>query len=56
LSAQQDALIRQAADLENTTVTAFMLDSVTARAQQVVSITVAVFRSVTALQLSVARG
>src|SRR6266702_733284 len=33
---QQDALIRQAADLENTTVTAFVLDSVTARAQQVV--------------------
>jgi uncharacterized protein (DUF1778 family) len=33
---QQDALIRQAADLENTTVTAFVLDSVTARAEQVV--------------------
>jgi uncharacterized protein (DUF1778 family) len=36
VSPQQDALIRQAADLENTTVTAFMLDSVTARAEQVV--------------------
>lgn len=33
---QQDALIRQAADLENTTVTTFVLDSVTARAEQVV--------------------
>jgi uncharacterized protein (DUF1778 family) len=33
---QQDALIRQAADLENITVTAFVLDSVTARAEEVV--------------------
>jgi uncharacterized protein (DUF1778 family) len=36
VNTQQDALIRQAADLENTTVTAFVLDSVTARAEQVV--------------------
>ncbi len=36
MNPQQDALIRQAADLENTTVTAFVLDSVTARAEQVV--------------------
>jgi uncharacterized protein (DUF1778 family) len=36
VSPQQDALIRQAAYLENTTVTAFVLDSVTARAEQVV--------------------
>ena len=36
MSPQQDALIRQAADLENTTVTAFVLDSVTVRAEQVV--------------------
>jgi uncharacterized protein (DUF1778 family) len=36
VSSRQDALIRQAADLENTTVTAFVLDSVTAKAQQVV--------------------
>ncbi len=33
---EQDALIRQAADLEETTVTAFVLDSVTARAKRVV--------------------
>jgi uncharacterized protein (DUF1778 family) len=33
---EQDALIRQAADLEDTTVTAFMLDTVTSRARQVV--------------------
>lgn len=33
---EQDALIRQAADLEETTVTAFVLDSVTARARRVV--------------------
>jgi uncharacterized protein (DUF1778 family) len=33
---QQDALIRQAADIENTTVTAFVLDTVTAKAEQVV--------------------
>lgn len=32
----QDALIRQAADLEDTTVTAFVLDTVTARAKRVV--------------------
>jgi len=36
MNPQQDALIRQAADLEHTTVTAFVLDSVTARAAQVV--------------------
>ena len=33
---EQDALIRQAADLEDTTVTAFVLDTVTARAKRVV--------------------
>ncbi|HKH51675.1 MAG TPA: DUF1778 domain-containing protein [Mycobacterium sp.] len=33
---EQDALIRQAADLEETTVTAFVLDSVTSRAKGVV--------------------
>ncbi len=33
---EQDALIRQAADLEDTTVTAFMLDTVTSRAKGVV--------------------
>jgi uncharacterized protein (DUF1778 family) len=33
---EQDALIRQAADLEDTTVTAFMLDTVTSRARGVV--------------------
>lgn len=33
---QQDAVIRQAARLENTTVTAFVLDTVTARAQKVI--------------------
>jgi len=33
---EQDALIRQAADLEETTVTAFVLDSVTSRAKRVV--------------------
>ena len=32
----QDALIRQAADLEKTTVTAFVLDTATARARRVV--------------------
>ena len=36
VSPQEDALIRQAADLEHTTVTAFVLDSVTARAERVV--------------------
>lgn len=35
MSPQEDALIRQAADLENTTVSAFVLESVTARAGQV---------------------
>jgi uncharacterized protein (DUF1778 family) len=33
---EQDALIRQAADLEDTTVSAFVLDTVTARANRVV--------------------
>lgn len=33
---EQDALIRQAADLEDTTVTAFVLDTVTVRAKKVV--------------------
>jgi uncharacterized protein (DUF1778 family) len=33
---EQDALIRQAADLQDTTVTAFVLDTVTARAKTVV--------------------
>ena len=33
---QQDAVIRQAARLENTTVTAFVLDTVTARAYKVI--------------------
>ena len=33
---EQDALIRQAADLEDTTVTAFVLDTVTSRARGVV--------------------
>jgi len=33
---EQDALIRQAADLEDTTVTAFVLDSVTSKAKRVV--------------------
>jgi uncharacterized protein (DUF1778 family) len=32
---EQDALIRQAADLEDTTVTSFVLDTATARARQV---------------------
>jgi uncharacterized protein (DUF1778 family) len=36
VSPEQDALIREAADLEETTVTAFVLDSVTARARKVV--------------------
>lgn len=36
VSPQQDAIIRQAAHLENTTVTAFVLQTVTARAEQVV--------------------
>lgn len=33
---EQDALIRQAADIEDTTVTAFVLDTVTTRAKRVV--------------------
>lgn len=33
---EQDALIRQAADLEETTVTAFVLETVTRRAKRVV--------------------
>jgi uncharacterized protein (DUF1778 family) len=33
---EQDALIRQAAGLEDTTVTAFVLDTVTSRAKRVV--------------------
>jgi uncharacterized protein (DUF1778 family) len=33
---EQDALIREAAHLEDTTVTAFMLDSVTAKASRVI--------------------
>jgi uncharacterized protein (DUF1778 family) len=36
VTAEQDALIRQAADLEDTTVTAFVLDTVTSRAKRVV--------------------
>jgi uncharacterized protein (DUF1778 family) len=36
VSPEQDALIREAADLEETTVTAFVLDSVTARARRIV--------------------
>jgi uncharacterized protein (DUF1778 family) len=36
VSAEQDALIRQAADLEDTTVSAFVLDTVTAKANRVV--------------------
>ncbi|WP_163692719.1 type II toxin-antitoxin system TacA family antitoxin [Mycolicibacterium phocaicum] len=36
VTAEQDALIRQAADLEATTVTAFVLDTVTTRAKGVV--------------------
>ena len=33
---EQDALIREAADLEDTTVTAFVLDTVTTKAKRVV--------------------
>ncbi len=36
VTAEQDALIRQAADLEDTTVTAFVLDTVTYRAKGVI--------------------
>jgi uncharacterized protein (DUF1778 family) len=37
VSPEQDALIRQAADLEATTVSAFVLDTVTARARKVIT-------------------
>jgi uncharacterized protein (DUF1778 family) len=36
LTAEQDALIRHAAELEDTTVSAFVLESVTAKAKRVV--------------------
>ncbi len=36
VSPEQDALIREAADLEDTTVTAFILESVTSKAKRVV--------------------
>ena len=36
VTAEQDALIRQAADLEDTTITAFVLDTVTNRARKVI--------------------
>jgi len=36
ITPEQDALVRQAADLEGTTVTSFVLDTVTARARRVV--------------------
>lgn len=36
ISPEQDALIRQAASLEGSTVTAFVLDTVTSRARRVV--------------------
>ncbi|MGH3117251.1 MAG: DUF1778 domain-containing protein [Gaiellales bacterium] len=36
VTSEQDALIRQAADLEDTTVTAFVLESVTSKARRVV--------------------
>jgi len=36
VSPEQDALIRQAADLEATTVTAFVLETVTTRAKKVI--------------------
>ena len=36
MTPEQDALIRQAADLEDTTVTAFVLDTVTSKAKRVV--------------------
>lgn len=35
VTAEQDALIRQAADLEDTTVTAFVLNTVTSKARRV---------------------
>lgn len=37
VSPEQDALIRQAADLEDTTVSAFVLETVTSRAKRVIS-------------------
>jgi len=37
VSPEQDALIRHAADLEDTTVTAFVLDTVTAHATTVIA-------------------
>jgi uncharacterized protein (DUF1778 family) len=37
VTAEQDALIRQAADLEHESVTAFVLDTVTARARTVIA-------------------
>jgi len=36
VTAEQDALIRQAADIEDTTVTSFVLETVTTRAKRVV--------------------
>jgi len=36
VTAEQDAVIRQAAELEDTTVTNFVLDTVTARARKVI--------------------
>lgn len=36
MSPEQDALIRQAADLEETTVSSFVLETVTARARKVI--------------------
>ncbi|MEJ7764392.1 MAG: DUF1778 domain-containing protein [Acidimicrobiales bacterium] len=36
ISPEQDALIRQAGDLEDSTVTAFVLDTVTSKARRVV--------------------
>lgn len=36
VSPEQDALIRQAADLEETTVSSFVLETVTARARKVI--------------------
>ena len=36
ITPEQDALIRQAADLQDTTITAFVLDTVTTRAKRMV--------------------
>ncbi len=36
MTPEQDAVIREAADIEDTTVTAFVLDTVTSRAKRVV--------------------